>query len=183
MLSNVGLISPETAVRALISGKETTFRLGRAILYSCDVNKITLAIPRLFTTGERFITESKAVKAIFKVELPWMQISLWKPLAVFQARRDIEKDATTLTDLILSHLLEEMFLPEWKDRIGELHTLVLDLPQTDIYGAPLIEADEAEPSVLLQDLRVLYTALHREVYEQVNHLGGPEKISGYQMDT
>jgi len=183
MLANVGVIHHETAVRALISGKETVFRLGRAILYTADVNKITLAIPALFTTGKRYIYESSKVAAIFKVELPWMQIALWKPLAVFQAKRDIEKDATQLTSLIFSLLLTNMNLSGWVERIPELRNTILELPNTDIYGAPLEGYEGQSIEVLLQDLRVLYTALYREVYEQCLHMGGPDTISGYQMDT
>jgi hypothetical protein len=84
MLSNNGVIPLEEAFKALINGKVLVFNFAKAILANADINKLKLAIPRLFQTGEFISHESKWVPKVFAFEKPWFQIALWKPVAVAQ---------------------------------------------------------------------------------------------------
>lgn len=107
MLANTNVISVEEALKSLINGKEYVFRLAKAILINADVNKIQHALPMIFRKGTVQLITSKMTETVWSFEHDWFKITMWKPLAVFQAKVDLDKDAKDLTQKMFRVLLPD----------------------------------------------------------------------------
>jgi hypothetical protein len=134
MLSNDGRISIDDALKGLINGKIKVFNLARAILLNADVNKIKLALPGIFTGTGLHLYERKAVASIYKVERPWFQIRLWKPVARFlYGRAQMPDQISTLTREMLEVLLSKTSYEISKEEIMSLG-LELDPGEVTVAG-------------------------------------------------
>lgn len=195
MLSNKGLLPLEEALKALISGKDKVFRLAKAILYNADVNKIKLALPSLISDKKLILTESNLVKRIWAFEFPWMKITMWKPLAVYQAKRDLERDVSALAKAVFLVMLPKMASSPWKMNSEGVLENTLDFTfeecctfefrHGEFYtnGAPDLEKVSAMPNSKFNDYVVLYTSLYNMLFEKAEKLGGTDAISNLEMDS
>jgi hypothetical protein len=183
MLSNKGLLPLEEALKALINGKDKVFRLAKAILYNADSNKIKLALPSLIVDKKLILSESKAVKTIWGFEYPWMKITMWKPLAVFQAKRDIARDVMALATEMFVVLCQKAKFPTDGFELRDCCTFVIDYGDFFVDGAPCLEKEGGLPNKNKNDLILLYTSLYTLLEEKAERLGGPEAISNLEMDS
>jgi len=181
MLSNKGLLPLEECLKALINGKEKVFRFAKAILYNADVNKITLALPSLIADGKLFLYENKRVNIIWGYELPWMKITMWKPLAVFQAKRDIDKDSMELSTSMFCVLMSKIGFSDAEYVASHHCTLDLDYGEPHPVGFP--EANPGPDSTEDNDYRSLFSIFFNIIREKADKLGGLEAISGLEMDS
>jgi hypothetical protein len=170
MLSTRGIISTEDAMKALIGGKEKVFRFARAILMDADVNKITLALPKIYREGIVNLVTSRATETVWKFEHPWFKITYWKPLAVFQARADLEKDANELTQKICLHCIPEM--DEQRDDFWERAFLgFFDFADLDLWHKP-VDTD-LDIDYQANDLIALFVHLRGYIFEKLSRIGTP----------
>jgi len=185
MLSNNGVIPVEAALKALIDGKTLLFNTAKSILLNADINKIRLALPKLFTTGEFIVYESKMTNKIFAIELPWFQITLWKPVAVFQHRRrtKMEGEVDNLSLEVFKVLASEagLFIPEGLDLLNPC----LDFEGVEmVAGIEPIRTSDSPAAISANDLKVLFGFVRSTVIYKVEQLVSVEKVSeGITLDT
>nr|UJQ92593.1 MAG: putative RNA-dependent RNA polymerase [Mitoviridae sp.] len=180
MLSNCNRITVEDALKALIDGKVKTFNFANAILLNADVNKIKAALPALFRGESPTFVEKRSVDPIWKIEKPWFKITLWKPLAVFLARRDVHEDARALTKLIFNRVGPTVGIASSETNGVDYSTLILNMGDFYTDGAPdlnKIGAVPTEDDIEVNDARVLFASLHRHILEKLENLAGEEKVN------
>nr|UIW13820.1 MAG: RNA-dependent RNA polymerase [Rhizoctonia solani mitovirus 48] len=169
MLANRNIISIEEAMKALINGKEKVFRFARAILMNADVNKITLALPKIYRDNVVNLVTSRATETVWSFEHPWFKITYWKPLAVFQAKADLEVDANTLTREIMEHCLST---GQFTDNFWErAFSGVVDYGNLDINGN-LVETSPPN-NIQENDMITLFTCLRSYISEKLGRIGTP----------
>lgn len=181
MLSNKGLLPLEECLKALIDGKEKVFRFAKAILYNADINKITLALPSLIADGKLFLYENKRVKIIWSFELPWMKITMWKPLAVFQAKRDIDNDSMELSKSMFLILMSKIGFND-EEYILKNHC-AFELEFGEPHSEGFVEANPGPDSTEDNDYKVLFASFFSIVREKADKLGGVDSISNLEMDS
>jgi hypothetical protein len=177
MLSNRGIISVEEALKTLIDGTEKVFKLARAILLKADLNKIKLALPAAITGRDFVLHQRSTVETIFNMELPWMKIAMWKPLAVAQARRDIQLDIHTLTCKVTEVLFPKLGLTD-PELVVECQTLVTDVGDFYTNGAPDLSKIDQLPDPLKLDFQVLFGFLYNLLLEKAESIASLDDIQG-----
>lgn len=179
MLSNRDIISVEEALKALISGKQKVFRLAKAILLNADVNKITLALPGVYTKGVVNLVTSKATETVWSFEHPWFKITMWKPLAVFQAKADIEVSSMELAKEMFYSLIPsgvELF-EDFFDKAA------LNLSYVNPDWTPSTPYDCTEEEKVQNDLLSLFGYLRNYMSERLGRIGSPLLEERGQIDS
>jgi hypothetical protein len=179
MLANTGIISVEEALKSLINGKMYVFRLAKAILLNADTNKITHALPRIFQTGTVHLVTSKATETVWSFEHDWFKITMWKPLAVFQFKADLDKDAQDLTQKMFSAMIPDgdILAEDFFDRARSGNIHVHD------------SWTEVTPHKLEEDLLIqneylyLYQYILGYVAEKLGRIGSPLIEEPGQIDS
>jgi hypothetical protein len=184
MLAATGKIPLELVLKCLINGKVLVFSFYRSILLNADTTRIKQLLPSLFLGKEISLPPNSRVEAIFSYEKPWFGITLWKPLAVFQARLDLHQSADLWTKEVLNLLvgLPEPGSPEDGDGLRSVIDslgLELDFGSSDVYGAPLPEGSDAA-DIERNDLVVLYSIFYTMALTQLENLS--EGIRGNPAD-
>nr|WAY16583.1 putative RNA-dependent RNA polymerase [Rhizoctonia solani mitovirus 108] len=169
MLANRNIISIEEAMKALIGGKDKVFRFARAILMNADVNKITLALPKIYRDNVVNLVTSRATETIWSFEHPWFKITFWKPLAVFQARTDLEADSNALTREIMEHCIS---MDGYSDDFWErAFSGVFDFADLDVWHKP-VDTDLCV-NVQENDMITLFTSLRGYITVKLGRIGTP----------
>nr|UJQ92605.1 MAG: putative RNA-dependent RNA polymerase [Mitoviridae sp.] len=191
MLANKGMITIENALRALIDGKSKVFRFAKAILLNADVPKIQRALPGLILGKGLNLFESKSVAAIFNIELPWFKIAMWKPLAVFRARANVEGDVAVLSREIFKHAVHAFDVNGDLSQLDKYCTLVLETGSFFAEGAPVLPTaqnaplDYHMPDDFTVSMQVLYASLYSILLEKANRLAEPilSRLESVEMDS
>ena len=181
MLSNRGLLSIEECLKALISGNRKVFRFAKAILFDADVNKITLALPALFRGQLVPFVQKRIVEHIWKIEKPWFGITMWKPLAVFTAKVDVQRDAEVLTKEMIKVMIDDEFVPLVDD-------LSFEMSHGNFFtdGAPDISKYQEEgshPDHTQNELTALFTSLYAFILAKLERLAQPILDQDPQLDS
>lgn len=179
MLSNRNIISVEEALKALINGKEKVFRLAKAILLNADVNKITLALPGIYRKGTVNLVTSRATETVWSFEHDWFKITMWKPLAVFQAKADLEKDAHTLTKLMFESLIPDT--DHLYDDFFEKASVYMDYKNPNWTIETPYECSESD--MAQNELLYIYNTLYGYVSVKLGRIGSPLKEEPGQIDS
>lgn len=176
MLSNRNVITVEQALGALIDGTQKVFRLGKAILMNADANKIKLALPGLILGLGRTLTESRRAKLIWNIEKTWFGIHMWKPLAVFNAKTDVQTDVMVLTKAMLKLACSYADLSKLPD-----NPLEMDHGTFFVDGAPTLNGVGAD--IEKNDQIVLFGALYTFVLKRAERLVEPIVVKPAQIDS
>lgn len=173
MLSNQGLITVDMALKSLIDGTQTTFRLARAILLNANVKMIQQSIPSIFAKGVYKHIPNRKVEFIWKFEQPWFEHKLYSPLAVFLAKTNVGEDSNAISKEMFKVLVQkanfgfstESEISLFLDSLSADH--VLDYGVAEV---PSYQVDLPDEKVFHNDMSILFWSLEAYMADKLGHI-------------
>nr|WAY16579.1 putative RNA-dependent RNA polymerase [Rhizoctonia solani mitovirus 105] len=173
MLSNRGLITVGDALKSLIDGKQTTFRLAKAILLNANVKMIQQSIPSIFAKGVYNRIPNRKVEFIWKFEQPWFEHKLYSPLAVFLAKHNVGEDSNALSKAMFNIMIqkanfgfsESNNISTFLDSLSADH--VLDYGVEEL---PSYQINIPDKAVFHNDMSILFWSLEAYMADKLGHI-------------